>query len=48
MVEIQLTLLMKIKVFILTIVQRLIMTNPKCHQNLKTPRYFNEIRPCIY
>ena len=35
MVEIQLTFLMKIKVFILTIVQSLIMTNPKCHQNLK-------------
>ena len=48
MVEIQLTFLMKIKVFILTIVQRLIMTNPKCDQNLKTPRYFNVIRPCIF
>ena len=48
MVEIQLTFLMKIKVVILTIVQRLIRTNPNCHQNLKTPRYFNVIRPCIY
>ena len=48
MVEIQLTFFMKIKVFILTIVQRLIMTNSKCQQNLKTPWYFNEIRPCIY
>ena len=48
MVEIQLTFLMKIKVFILTIVQRLIRNNPNCHQNLKTPRYFNVIRPCIY
>ena len=48
MVEIQLTFFMKIKVFILTIVQRLIMTNSKCHKNLKTPWYFNEIRPCIY
>ena len=48
MVEIQLTFLMKIKVFILTIVQRLIRNNPNRHQNLKTPRYFNEIRPCIY
>ena len=43
MVEIQLTFLMKIKVFILTIVQRLIRTIPNCHQNLKTPRYFNVI-----
>ena len=48
MVEIQLTFLMKTKVFIPTIFQRLIMTNPKCHQNVKQPRYFNEIRPCIY
>ena len=48
MVEIQLTFLMKIKVYIRTIVQRLIRTNPNCHQNLKTPRYFNVIRPCIY
>ena len=46
--EIQLKFLMKIKVFILTIVQRLIMTNPKCHQNLKTRRYFNVIRPCMF
>ena len=48
MVEIQLTFLMKIKYVILTIVQRLIRTNPKCHQNLKTPWYFNVIRPCIF
>ena len=48
MVEIQLKFLMKIKVFILTIVQRLIRNNPNGHQNLKTPRYFNVIRPCIY
>ena len=48
MVEIQLTFLMKIKVFIVTIVQRLSRNNPICHQNLKTPRYFNVIRPCIY
>ena len=47
MVEIRLTFLMKIKVFMLTIVQRQIRTNPTCHQNLKTPRYFNVIRPCI-
>ena len=46
--EIQLTFLMKTKVFIPTIFQRLIMTNPKCDQNLKTPRYFNVIRPCIF
>ena len=36
MVEIQLTFLMKIKDFILTIVQRLIRNNPNCHQNLNT------------
>ena len=48
MVEIQLRFLMKIKVFILTIVQRLIRTNPNCHRNLTTPRYFNVLRPCIY
>ena len=48
MVEIQLTFLMKIKDFILTIVQRLIRNNPNGHQNLKTPRYFNVIRPCIF
>ena len=48
MVEIQLTFFMKIKVFILTIIQRLIRNNPNGHQNLKTPRYFNVIRPCIY
>ena len=36
MVEIQLTFLMKIKALILPIVQRLIMINPKCHQNPKT------------
>ena len=48
MVEIQLTFLMKIKVFILTIVQRLIRNNPNGHQNLKTPRYFNVIRPCTF
>ena len=47
MVEIQLTFLMKIKDFILTIVQRLIKTNPNCHKNLTTPQYFNVIRPCI-
>ena len=38
MVEIQLTFLMKSKVVIRTIVQRLIRKNPNCHQNLKTPR----------
>ena len=48
MVEIQLTFLMKIKFFILTIVQSLIRNNPNCHQNLKTPRYFNVIRPFIF
>ena len=48
MVEIQLTFLMKIKDFILTIVQRLIRNNPNCHQNLKTPRYFNVIRPYVF
>ena len=48
MVEIQLTFLMKIKALILTIVQRLIRNNPNCHQNLKTPRYFNVIRPFIF
>ena len=48
MVEIQLTFLMKIKDFILTIVQRLIRNNPNGHQNLETPRYFNVIRPCIF
>ena len=48
MVEIQLTFLMKIKVLILTIVQKLIRNNPNCHQNLTTPRYFNVMRPCIY
>ena len=48
LVEIRLTFVKKIKVFIVTIVQRLIRTNPNCHQNLKTPRYFNVITPCIY
>ena len=48
MVEIHLTFLMKIKALILTIVQRPIMTNPKCHQNPKTRQYFNVIRPCIF
>ena len=48
MVEIQLTFLMIIKVFIRTIVQRFIRSNLKCHQNLETPWYFNVIRPCIY
>ena len=45
MVEIQLTFLMKIKVFILTIVQRLIRNNPNCHQNLKTPQC-NKVFQC--
>ena len=40
MVEIQLTFFMKIKVFILTIVQRLIRNNPNRHQNLKKTPVF--------
>ena len=39
---------MKIKVFIVSTVKRLVSTNSECHQNLKEQQYFNEIRPYIY
>ena len=48
MVEIQLTLLMKIKVFIRTIVQRQVRTSFQSLQNLKKPLYFNVIRHYIH
>ena len=48
MVEIQLTFLMKIKVFILTIVQRQVRINFKCQQNLRKPPFFIVITPYIH
>ena len=48
LVEIRLIFVMKIKVSILTIVERLVRIFSKCHQNLKEPLYFNVIRPYIH
>ena len=48
LVEIRLTFVMKIKVFIQTIVQRLVRTSFQSLQNLKKPLYFNVIRHYIH
>ena len=48
LVEIRLTFVLKIKVFILTIVQRLVRTRFQSLQNLKNPLYFNVIRHYIH
>ena len=48
LVEIRLTFVMKIKVFILTIVQRLVRTSFQSIQNLKKPLYLNVIKHYIH
>ena len=48
LVEIRLTFVLKIKVYITTIVQRLVRTRFQSLQNLTNPLYFNVIRHYIH